>query len=132
MSDIKPNDRQVGGEHYKSALQHWDWVLASGLSYLQGCATKYLVRWRAKNGVEDLKKADHYVEKMIQAHINGQLRPTGPLAVSAAYFCEQNEVDVAETGIIKLIAEWEGPSDLEMARSQISILISAHSGPLTP
>lgn len=58
------NDRQVGGKHYRSAYQHWDWVYASlGGDYQLGCATKYIVRWREKNGLQDLLKAEHYLQK---------------------------------------------------------------------
>lgn len=59
-----PNARQVGGAHYKTMIyQHWDWVTDIGLPYLLGCATKYICRWRQKNGVQDLEKAIHYLEK---------------------------------------------------------------------
>jgi hypothetical protein len=61
------NDYQVGGEHYqRSNMQHWDFVAANGLDYFQGCITKYVTRWREKGGVEDLKKAKHYLEKYIE------------------------------------------------------------------
>ncbi len=65
---MSANDKQVGGEHYKSknGLQHWDLVEMFNLGYLIGCATKYLFRWRNKNGVEDLRKAVHYIEKQIE------------------------------------------------------------------
>lgn len=60
------NDNQVGGAHYKtvsSERMHWDMVIDINLPYTLGCATKYLYRWRDKNGVQDLKKALHYLEK---------------------------------------------------------------------
>ncbi len=63
------NEKQVGGDHYKkhgTELQHWDIVRMFDLGYLIGNATKYLFRWRNKNGVEDLKKAIHYIEKQIE------------------------------------------------------------------
>lgn len=62
MSD--PNDRQVGGEHYRASIQHWDLIEGDGHGYLEGCATKYLTRWRRKNGLQDLDKAVHYLEKL--------------------------------------------------------------------
>ncbi len=61
------NARQVGGDHYAAPVQHWDFVLAAQLDYLAGCATKYVVRHRKKKGAEDLEKAVHYVEKLIEA-----------------------------------------------------------------
>jgi hypothetical protein len=36
------------------------------LDYFQGQITKYLFRWKYKNGVEDLQKALHYMEKYIE------------------------------------------------------------------
>lgn len=61
------NARQVGGSHYGLRwMQHWDVVALFGLDYFQGQITKYVMRWRDKNGVEDLKKAAHYLEKYIE------------------------------------------------------------------
>jgi hypothetical protein len=60
------NSRQIGGSHYKSEIQHWDYVVANRLDYFQGQITKYVTRWREKNGIEDLKKAQHFLEKYIQ------------------------------------------------------------------
>lgn len=61
------NARQVGGSHYAGAYQHWDFVRELGLDYWQGCATKYVSRWRKKNGAEDLKKAIHYIQKRAES-----------------------------------------------------------------
>jgi len=61
------NARQVGGSHYGlSYFQHWDMVALFDLDYFQGQITKYIMRWRAKNGIEDLEKAQHYLEKYIE------------------------------------------------------------------
>lgn len=74
---IKPvgaNARQVAGKHYKiPGEQHWDriWRLY-GRGYFVGCATKYLERYHLKNGVEDLEKARHYVDKLIELETAAQ------------------------------------------------------------
>ena len=61
------NARQVGGSHYKSrAIEPWDFAAANGLDYFQGSVVKYVVRYRDKNGLEDLEKAKHYIDKMIE------------------------------------------------------------------
>lgn len=61
------NAVQVGGKHYKAAaIEPWDYVAANGLGFFEGNAIKYLTRWRAKNGVEDLRKARHYIDKLIE------------------------------------------------------------------
>lgn len=59
--------KQVGGNHYKDKkLQPWDIIDALKLNFYEGNALKYLIRYRDKNGVEDLKKSIHYIEKMIE------------------------------------------------------------------
>lgn len=60
------NDRpvaQVGGDHYESSYEHWDWAADQQLCYFVAAATKYIVRWRSKGGAKDLKKAYSYMEK---------------------------------------------------------------------
>jgi hypothetical protein len=63
------NERQVGGDHYRKhgGEQHWDrqWRL-HGPGYFIGCITKYVERYREKNGLEDLRKAQHFLEKLIE------------------------------------------------------------------
>lgn len=65
---MSANDKQVGGAHYSTdgGLQHWDMVNIFKLDYFQGQITKYVMRWNKKNGVEDLKKAAHFLEKYIE------------------------------------------------------------------
>lgn len=61
------NDRQVAGQHYKGSVQHWDFAVEKfGRGYLKGQVTKYVCRWRKKNGVQDLDKAIHFMEKLIE------------------------------------------------------------------
>lgn len=63
------NKKQIAGDHYKSEYQHWDFVIATKMHYLAGCATKYLARHRKKNGKQDIEKSRHYVEKLIETKI---------------------------------------------------------------
>ena len=62
------NDKQIGGSHYKKGgEEHWDrqWRLY-GRGYFVGCITKYVERYHEKNGVQDLQKAQHFLEKLIE------------------------------------------------------------------
>ena len=63
---MSANDRQVAGGHYRSGIQHWDYVVANDLDYFQGQITKYVTRWKKKNGITDLEKALHFLEKYIE------------------------------------------------------------------
>jgi len=61
------NDTQVGGGHYKvGGEEHWDRVDRLKLDYFQGQITKYVERWKLKNGLEDLRKARHFLDKYIE------------------------------------------------------------------
>lgn len=60
-------DSQVGGDHYaKHAIQPWDIWEAYGLNAFEGAVIKYLLRHRDKGGVEDLKKARHTLDRLIE------------------------------------------------------------------
>ena len=63
---MSANERQVGGNHYLREYQHWDIVNDFGLDYFQGQITKYVMRWRDKGGVQDLRKAQHFLAKYIE------------------------------------------------------------------
>lgn len=69
-----PNDHQIGGQHYVSlSVQPWgamqSWMSPEQFEgYLRGNVIKYVARYDKKGGVEDLRKAAHYLDKLI-AHI---------------------------------------------------------------
>lgn len=65
MSDA--NDRQIAGTHYKQLrIQTWDYIVANEIGYLEGNVIKYVSRWRSKGGIQDLMKARHYIDKLIE------------------------------------------------------------------
>jgi hypothetical protein len=67
---MSANDEQHGGSHYKGkAIQPWDYIAANNIGYFEGCAIKYLSRWKDKGGIEDLRKARHFVEKLIEIEL---------------------------------------------------------------
>jgi len=64
---MKANDHQVGGSHYKDrAIQPWDFIIANDLGFLEANVVKYVTRYKAKNGIKDLEKARHYLDKLIE------------------------------------------------------------------
>lgn len=65
------NSKQVGGNHYaKKYIQPWDYIVSNNMGYLAGNIIKYVSRYKDKNGIEDLKKAMHYLEKLIEVEEN--------------------------------------------------------------
>ena len=61
------NEKQVGGKHYQTAtVQHWDFVHMHKMPYMEAQIFKYVLRHREKGGVQDLEKAKHFLEKLIE------------------------------------------------------------------
>jgi hypothetical protein len=61
------NGRQAGGNHYcHGAVQCWDYITSNNIGYLEGNVIKYVSRWKDKGGILDLKKARHYLDKLIE------------------------------------------------------------------
>lgn len=64
------NDKQVGGTHYKTmSIQPWEIIERNNLNYWEGNALKYLLR-KKHNRIEDLQKAIHHIEKLIEIEQN--------------------------------------------------------------
>lgn len=60
-------DTQVGGDHYKSMkIQPAQFALENKLDYCQANAIKYICRHQSKNGKQDLEKAKHYIDLLIE------------------------------------------------------------------
>jgi hypothetical protein len=58
---------QVGGNHYKNlAIQPLEFIVANELDFPTGNVVKYVVRYKLKGGLEDLKKARHYLDLLIE------------------------------------------------------------------
>lgn len=68
----KAIDRQVGGDHYTGKIQPIEFILANDLPFIEGTVIKYLYRWKQKNGIEDLHKARHYLDILIEAQTNDE------------------------------------------------------------
>lgn len=64
----KANEVQVGGDHYRTngKYQIWDLVVDMGWDFFQGNVISYVHRYRQKGGADDLRKARHYLDKMIE------------------------------------------------------------------
>lgn len=70
---VSAKSTQVGGSHYtKCGIQPYEYTLANNLGGLEHTIIKYVTRWKDKNGVEDLKKARHTIDFLIEwAEKNG-------------------------------------------------------------
>ena len=60
-------DVQVAGSHYKDmAIQPIEFIHLNGLGFLEGCVVKRIARWRKKDGMQDLLKARHELDLLIE------------------------------------------------------------------
>jgi hypothetical protein len=69
-SDASALDTQVGGDHYQMPIQPVEFIHKNGLGFIAGNVVKYVVRYKQKNGIEDLKKASHYLDMLIEMESN--------------------------------------------------------------
>ena len=74
--DEQELDNVNSPDHYQGKVECIDCIesATAGLNGIEafctGNAIKYLYRWKHKNGIEDLKKAKWYIDKIIS--INGE------------------------------------------------------------
>lgn len=112
---MNPNETQVGGDYYRSTYQPWDFTMdVFGNDFLLGSVNKYLVRWRRKNGLQDLRKALHYLYKFIEEHRNNRITPPRLLSEESSrallkHYVLANQVGLAETDILAamVIGRWD-------------------------
>lgn len=67
VDEKSPLETQIGGDHYtKLAIQPMQYSMENGLDPLQHTVIKYVTRFRDKNGIEDLEKAKHCIDMLIE------------------------------------------------------------------
>ena len=60
-------DKQIGGSHYKNMpIQPIEFIMKNNLGFCEGNIIKYICRYKEKNGLQDLEKAKHYIEMLIE------------------------------------------------------------------
>lgn len=65
--EVASLDLQVGGNHYKKyKIQPLEFAMVNQLPFIEASVIKYVVRWKDKNGIEDLRKARHMLDVLIE------------------------------------------------------------------
>lgn len=68
--DVSPLDLQVGGGHYKDMpIQPLEFCYANGIGKIEGDVIAYVSRWKKKGGIQDLEKAIHELQILIQLEV---------------------------------------------------------------
>lgn len=132
------NDTQIGGDHYRELkYQHWDWVRDAEIDYFRGQITKYVIRWRRKNGIQDLEKATHYIHKLCEVyenppyddsvffnlHLSDGARATRMLHTER--LLSQNNVGAWERLVVLAVLSAETLAALRILRAAIDATISS-------
>lgn len=135
------NEKQVGGNHYKVGYQHWDLVADLRLGYFEGQVTKYITRWRKKNGIQDLEKAQHFLDKLIHlvshagwgpstsafggwsgTRANGSFAALGAILTQ---YSRENHLSPNEASIINTVACWNNLGQLQAAACALEGMIES-------
>jgi hypothetical protein len=62
-------NKQVGGNHYdRMKIQPITFIVDNDIPFIEGNIIKYVCRWKDKGGIEDLKKAKHYLDILISVN----------------------------------------------------------------
>lgn len=131
----KVNSKQVGGSHYISEYQHWDWAIDMKIGPIEYAATKYISRWWKKHGpekgVEDLEKAKHYIQKIIEAHSQNRYlcaysreRNSYHALLKTIKFSYSNDLKQIEHDLCWKLVSWEHRRDLEDCIELINTIIA--------
>lgn len=59
----------VKGKHYKGGIEPVDYIKANDLDFFEGNVIKYITRWKKKDGLNDLRKAQDYIEMLINQQL---------------------------------------------------------------
>lgn len=64
---MKALETQIGGNHYKDMnIQPLEFIMANNMPYCEANIIKYVCRYKSKNGLQDLLKARHYLDILIE------------------------------------------------------------------
>lgn len=122
------NQTQVGGDHYKSGYQHWDFVHDNDLGYFEGQITKYTTRRRHKNGKQDVEKALHFAMKLKELAEKFSRRPQRGNFNSALYraFVLENQLTAQESAVVHGVLNWVGTADLGNVIASINTVLATY------
>lgn len=134
---IKASEYQVGGSHYAADYQHWDWAIDIQMQPMEYASTKYLTRWREKNGLEDIQKSQHYFTKGFESFLedrycnmsicNPAVNDGSNVILGADYtavFLASNGIIGLEAALFRAIAGWSDEASAEYVQKLFASLLA--------
>jgi hypothetical protein len=130
------NNTQVGGQHYASEYQHWDLIWRLKMGYFPGQITKYALRFRKKNGLQDLEKAAHFARKYSEV-IGEEFQGCSGLLSSRVereleHFFAANVVDDRVRRVFRLLGYPHDAASLKLVGTTLSELAAQLASEATP
>jgi hypothetical protein len=99
-----------------------------GNRYLESQVSKYLTRWRKKNGLQDLEKAQHFLLKLIEAAATRAVLPVTKLPPrwldSMDTYAIANDLDVDQKAIICTVHTWTSTTELHSIRLRLDAYVA--------
>ena len=119
--DTGPNSIQIGGDHYVSDYQPWDFNEHNGLGGLECSIVKYICRYKVKGSAfGDMAKAIHYIDKLIDLRERVDRIPKGRASLAdVAKFSQIQNLSTKEDTALTFIARWSCMHDLKQCRSAL-------------
>ena len=127
---MSANERKI--PHYASEYQHWDLAVTLPLGYLEGCSTKYVSRWRKKGGLDDLHKAMHYLDKLIEVFVPKPIARNlnrSEIQYEVSRFSAANHLSIIEEEFILLLSSYRTDDDLRTAHLVLEDIIDLAQEP---
>mgnify|MGYP003122502637 FL=1 len=56
----------INPTYYRKGIETTDYIVSHDMNYVEGNIIKYVTRYKYKGGLEDLKKAEWYLARLIQ------------------------------------------------------------------
>ena len=70
MTEIKTMNDNINPTYYRKGIETTDYIVSHSMNYLEGNIIKYVTRYKDKGGLEDLKKAEWYLTRLIKQQEN--------------------------------------------------------------
>ena len=118
---------QVGGDHYKNmVIQPVEFIHRNKIGYIEGSVIKYVCRHRSKNGRQDLEKAKHFIDLLIEKEYGGvpsnfvfcEPSTDGPKTMYPDEETRRAARDQAE----KTFDKWKRDTEEAVAKAQASVV----------
>ena len=67
MKEIDTMDEdKINPSYYKKGIETTDYIVSHDMNYVEGNIIKYVTRYKEKNGLQDLLKAEWYLNRLIK------------------------------------------------------------------